>query len=249
MEQISNYKQIVGTIGILAGVIAAACIWLGAHAVEYNFDAFSDPSLVLSYAHNYKAAYWFLLLDMAGYYLLLLPIIFYLHQQYKYHSPWVPLLTFSGLGYVFTGAIGAAILISVWPDLMQQYSAPGADQPSISLIFNTITTVVTKGLWNILEVLFAAIWWIGFGVLLNRDQKGIGRLSVLAGISCLADTIGTVAGWKLLSEVGVNLYLVLGIVWPITLGLHLFRKSSSQVELPASTHDTLNNLKKETHVA
>ncbi len=246
MENISNYKRTLGITTITAGIVSAACIFLGAHAVEYNFDAFSEPALLLQYAHNYKAAYWFLLLDMAGYYLLLLPAIFYLHKQYQYQSPWVPLFTFSGLAYVLTGAIGAAILASAWPELMQQYSAtPKADQHSIVLVFNTITHFVTKGLWNILEVIFAGTWWIGFGIMLRHDHKTIGLLSIIAGTACFLDSVGTMAGWMLVAEIGVNLYLVLGIVWPVVLGIHLLHKTGK----PSQSVDTTSySIKKETNV-
>lgn len=229
MKNISNYRQILGVVTIAAGILAAACILMGAYAVDYNFDAFSEPALLLQYARHYKAAYWFLIFDLAGYYLLLLPAIFYLHRQYQYHSPWVPLFSFSGIAYVFTGAIGATILASAWPELMQQYlGAQTEEKQTITLLFNTVTHFVTTGLWNILEVLFAATWWIGFGTLLMRDHKTIGVLSVIAGAACLADSIGTMAGYKILAETGVNIYLVLGIIWPIVLGIHLMRRASDQ---------------------
>lgn len=229
MKNISNYTRTVGGLTVLSGILAAACIFLGAHAVEYNFEAFSEPALVLQYAHNYNQAYWFLLLDMAGYYLFLLPVIFYLHQQYKYHSPWVQLLTFSGTAYTLIGAIGAALLAVAWPELMQQHlTASTEGQATIVPLFEIITNVVTKGLWNILEVLFAATWWIGFGLLLRRDHKFIGLLSIIAGIACLLDSIGNMFGSKVISETGVNIYLVSGIYWPVVVGIQLIRKSFPQ---------------------
>jgi hypothetical protein len=148
MEKKTTYKRILGSITILAGIISAACILLGAIAVDYNFDAFSDPALVFHYAHNYSIAYWFLLLDMTGYYLLLLPVIFYLHQQYKYQSPWVQLFTFSGLAYVLTGAIGAAMLASVWPQLMQQYNYTTGDQRSLEHTGSIVCSVLVDRLWS-----------------------------------------------------------------------------------------------------
>jgi hypothetical protein len=249
MENKSNYKRIIGIITITAGVLAAACMFVGAHAVEYNFEAFSEPTLLMQYAHNYKAAYLFLLLDMAGYYLLLLPVIFYIHQQFKFRSPWVPLLSFCGLAYVLTGAIGAAMLAAAWPELMQQYTATaGVGQETISLLFNTITNVVTKGLWNILEVLFAATWWIGVGILLFREYKVIGLLSIIAGTACLIDAISTMASWKVVSEVGLNIYILLGIVWPVVVGIHLLRKPVAQTRVhDSSTINFSSSIKKDTY--
>lgn len=239
MENKSNYRTLIGSISIAAGLLALACILVGAMAVDYNFDAFSDPTLVLQYAKHYKAAYWFLLLDLFGYYLLLLPVIFYLHQQYRFQSPWVQLYSFSGLGYVLTGAIGAAILAAAWPQLMQlQLLATGDSQASLQLVFNVMTQVVTKGLWNILEVLFAACWWTGFGALLYRDHKALGITSLVAGLACLADGIGTIADWKLLSEAGVNSYLLVGVIWPIQVGIHLLRKPAGLHYRPQAARST-----------
>lgn len=244
MKKVFTYKRVLGTVTITAGVLSAACMLAGIIAVEFDFDVFSDPALLLQYARNSKSAYWFLLLDMAGYYLLLLPVIFYLHQQYKYHSPWVPLFTFSGIGYVLTGAIGAAVLAAVWPYLMQKYSgAPVADQPIIQLIFNAMTTAVAKGLWNMLEVLFAAVWWMGFGVLLRRDNKIIGTVSIVTGAACLSDALGTIAGWNVLAETGVNIYLLLGIIWPVMLGIHILRKPESITPFNGHT-STLSTIEK-----
>ncbi len=241
MENTSNYKRILGFITLAAGCAAAACMYFAAITVEYHFEVFSEPTLLLQFAHNYKSAYWFLLSDMAGYYLLLLPAIFYLHQQYKYRSPWVPLLSFSGLAYVLTGAIGAAVLAATWPGLMEQYtSAPEADKQSITLIFNTITLAVTKGLWNILEVIFAGAWWIGFGVLLRRDYKILGLLSIVAGAACLLDSFGTIIDAPIIAEIGVNVYLLAGIVWPTMLGVHLIRKSNTEFRADSVASFSIN---------
>ncbi|SDD93677.1 hypothetical protein SAMN04487894_11691 [Niabella drilacis] len=242
MKKVFTYKRVLGTVTITAGVLSAACMLAGIIAVEFNFDVFSDTTLLLQYARNSKSAYWFLLFDMAGYYLLLLPVIFYLHQQYKYHSPWVPLFTFSGISYVLTGAIGAAALAAVWPYLMQKYSgAPAADQYVIELIFNSMTTAVAKGLWNMLEVLFAAVWWMGFGVLLRRDNKIIGMISIITGAACLSDAVGTITDWNVLAETGVNIYLVLGIVWPVVLGIYILRKSDTIAPFSAVASDFIND--------
>lgn len=248
MKTISNYKHLVGWLTISAGIAAAASLYFAAVAVDYHLEVFSDPLQVLQYAHNANTAYWFIILDMAGYYLLLLPAIFYLYNQYKFHSPWVSLFTFCGLGYVLTGAIGTAILAAAWPYLMDQYKIVASDQQFVlQELFNTITLIVTKGLWNILEVLFAGVWWIGFGKLLLKDHKVSGILAIIAGIACLLDSIGTIADWKLVAELGVNIYLLMGIVWPVVLGIQLVRKSREISESHSSISSS-SNLKSSTHV-
>ena len=228
-----NYRFIVGAITILSGIIAIWCLYTGADAVDFNFDAFSNPLIALNYSGNHKQAGLFLLLDMFGYYLLLLPLIFYFHQQYKFQSSWTPLITFSGLAYVLIGAIGAAILAAIWPELMKDYlDATGDNKEWTTGLFKTSTLLVTKGLWNILEVIFATAWWIGTGRLLYRENKWIGMITIATGLSTLADAIGNMAGWNGLAEAGLNLYLVLGIAWPIVVGISIMRKAISAKSIP-----------------
>ena len=228
MKKLFDYRFTVGAIAAFSGLLALACLWVGALAVEYNFDAFSDPVLTLQYAHNYELAKWFNLLDLFGYYLLLLPLVFYFHQQFKYRSPWMPLITFSGVAYVLTGALGAAILTALWPEQMQAYlAALPEEKPLIAAIFSTTTLLVTKGMWNILEVLFAAVWWIGLGKLLAGENKAMGVLTVVLGVSTLLDAMGNIFGITFLAELGMNVYLILGIAWPIVTGIRMMRGSGA----------------------
>jgi hypothetical protein len=233
MKYIYNYGFMVGAITLLSGILALACIIAGAMAVEYNFDAFTNPVLVLNYARNYRLAELFLYLDMFGYYLLLLPVIFYFHKQYKYTSPWVTLFTCCGLAYVLTGATGAAMLAAFWPGLMQDYLLPANENNAVLIeIFKAITIVVTKGFWNILEVIFAAVWWVGTGKLLYKEKRVLGMITIAAGIFTLADAIGNIAGYPLLAETGLNFYLLLGIVWPLHVGIVLIRKAIFSKAIP-----------------
>ena len=141
-----------------------------------------------------------------------MPLVFYFHQQFKYRSPWMPLITFSGVAYVLTGALGAAILTALWPEQMQAYlAALPEEKPLIGAIFSTTTLLVTKGMWNILEVLFAAVWWIGLGKLLAGENKAMGVLTVVLGVSTLLDAMGNIFGITFLAELGMNVYLILGM--------------------------------------
>lgn len=221
-----NYRKAIGYISILSGILSIACLWVGAIAVNYNFEAFSDPKLILQYADQFKAAYWFNILDMFGYYLLLLPLIFYLDQQYRFRTPWLSLFTNSGLCYVLIGAIGAVTLAVAWPPLMHDFlHASGDESKIITLTISVLTTIVTKGLWNILEALFASVWFIGIGKLLYNDQKVIGIIGVVTGIATLIDALGNVFDLKILAEIGLNVYLLGSIAFALGFGYRLIKKT------------------------
>src|SRR5258706_13375549 len=115
---ILNFQKKTGIITIISGLLALACMIAGLIGVNYNFDAFADPLLILTTAGiNVQAARWSMIFDMLGYYLLLLPAIYLLHDWIKNKSPWGNLISFCGLCYVLVGAIGAAILAVVWPSV------------------------------------------------------------------------------------------------------------------------------------
>ena len=228
MKRHFNYQFVVGGSSILAGLIALSCLYVGILAVEYDLESFSNPTSILKYSSNYELGKWFNVLDMFGYYILLLPIVFYFHQQYKFKSPWVPLYTFCGCCYVLIGALGASILAAVWPLQMQQYLTANTDQAQlIQSNFELITVMVTQGMWNNLEVIFAAVWWLGLANLLAKDNKTLSTLSVAVGIATFLDALGTLLNISIISQTGMNIYLIFGIIWPVIVGFWIITKSKS----------------------
>ncbi|NQX43151.1 hypothetical protein SAMN05421820_11562 [Pedobacter steynii] len=237
-----NYRISIAYLSILSGVLSIACLLVGAIAVNYNFEAFSDPILILEYASQFKAAYWFNILDMFGYYILLLPLVFYFDQQYRFRTPWLSLITNCGLCYVLIGAIGAITLAVAWPLLMQDYlHASAIEIENIVLMTSVLTTIVTKGLWNILEALFASVWFIGVGRLLFNNQKITGIIAVVTGIATLIDALGNVFELKMLAEIGLNIYLIGSIVFMLTFGSGLMKKTKTEhIELRSHNKEVSN---------
>ena len=43
MKAFANYSLITGTITLFSGIVALLCMVTGAYAVEFHFEAFSDP--------------------------------------------------------------------------------------------------------------------------------------------------------------------------------------------------------------
>src|SRR5262245_19372219 len=114
-----NEQRVAGILTILSAVLAVASMIATFIAVNFNADALSDPLLILSTAGtNAGAARWAMVFDMFGYYLLLLPAIYLLHDWMKEKTAWSNLITFSGLAYVLIGSIGPSILAVVWPGIM-----------------------------------------------------------------------------------------------------------------------------------
>jgi len=220
----SNYQRHVGLLSILSAILAFGSLVLSAVAVEFNLDTFSDPSGLLRFSQHHEAARWAMLLDMFGYYLLLLPAVLYLHEWLSPRTPWANLLTCCGLAYVLIGAIGAGILAAVWPQQMQQYLVAGPQQQAeLQAAIENITTLVYGGMWNILEVFLCGVWWIGMGLVLRSKFPSPGNVSILLGLACLLDSLGNMTGLKILAETGLNLYLILAIAWAAWMGVLIYQ--------------------------
>jgi hypothetical protein len=176
-----------------------------------------------------------MLTDIAGYYLLLLPLIYYLRPYLRQKSPWTDLLTFCGTAYALGGAIGAAILAEVVTRLYREYYlAVPAEQESIGAVFRAVTHLVYEGLWNLLGSLFSGVWWLLTGYILVGSHQATGRLTMILGAFTLLDVLGNMAGIPWLAAIGLNVYLVLAPVWAIWIGILIWKGERLSTPLPVS---------------
>jgi hypothetical protein len=217
-------KSIIGLLTILSGILALACMVVGLIATQFDAEAFANPVSILGMKDvSANQMRLFMLLDMAGYYLLLLPVLFLFHRMMEQKTAWASMFTSLGFGYVLIGAMGAAALAVLWPNLIERHAAAPLNLKEIYRAdFQLMTEFVAKGMWNYLEVLLGGVWWIGVGVFTIR-QRALKVVTIVLGISCLLDGVGEVFQMPILAEVGLNIYLLLGIIWPIWLGVLLIR--------------------------
>jgi hypothetical protein len=215
-------KRIIGNLLIVSGILALASIVVGLVAVDFDFDAFANPLKLLEMQRvNTGLIRWFLIFDLFGYYLLLLPFVFYAREILSERTPWSGFFTSMGFSYVLIGAIGAAALSVVWPSLIEQYYvADPSTQQVIRGDFSLSTDFVVKGLWNHLEVLLGGVWWISLSVFMF-ENKALKFLTFGLGAACLLDSAGEFFMVPIVAELGLNLYIVLGIVWPIWVGVKM----------------------------
>jgi hypothetical protein len=216
-------KRIIALLTILSGLIGLACMIVGLFAVQFDFEAFSNPVKVLTMPGvNANLMRWFMLLDMFGYYLLLLPIIFLIHRELEQTTAWAAVITASGFGYVLIGSIGAAALAVTWPSLMIRYEqASSAMKEVYTADFLMVTEFVAKGMWNYLEVFLAGVWWLGSALFIK--SRSLKVTTIVLGASCMLDGVGELLQLPILAELGLNVYLLLAIVWPIWVGIALWK--------------------------
>jgi len=217
-------KKIIGLLTILSGILALACMIVGLIATQFDAEAFANPVSILNMKDiSPDQMRWFMLLDMAGYYLLLLPVLFLIHRMMEQKTAWASIFTSLGFGYILIGAIGAAALAVLWPGLIERHAvAPLRMQEIYRADFQLVTEFVAKGMWNHLEVLLGGAWWIGVGVF-TVGQRILRVITITLGISCLLDGMGEAFHLTIVAEVGLNIYLLLAIIWPIWVGVLLIR--------------------------
>jgi hypothetical protein len=218
---------------IFSGIVAFASIYIGAAGLNFNLKAFSDPTTILTLQGvNVPLARWSMITDIWGYYLLLLPAIFYLHKWMKERTAWSSLFTTCACGYVFAGAIGASILTVVWPSMLYAYPTANAVQQEILREnFRFVSELVYGGLWNLFEVSLAGIWWLGLGIVLRYEYRLFGMVTMLLGISCMVDAFGNFLDIKTIAEAGLNIYLVLAPAWAMWLGIILLNPKVPEADV------------------
>jgi hypothetical protein len=91
-------------------------------------------------------------------------------------------------------------------------------------VFSSYMNAVYRGLWNILEELFAGIGWLGMGLVLRRERAALGVATIVLGIACLVDSIGSMLNSEAIAMPGLYVYLVLAPIWAFWLGVSLVRK-------------------------
>lgn len=233
MEYLNNYRKSVGLLTILSGIVGFISYFLVASSVNFNFDFFSNPVLIFAIPDvQIGMLRWSMIADIFGYYLLLLPALFYLHDWLHGKTKWRNLITFCGSSYVLLGAVGASILAVAWPTYLTKFPLASPDQQeTIKLLFESFSLMVGDGIWNLFDSTVFGIWLVAIGIFIKNEKSILGWVTIILGIISLLDGFGNMLEAKALAEIAVNLYLVLAPSWAIALGFAIFR---NKIALPAN---------------
>jgi hypothetical protein len=124
----------------------------------------------------------------------------------------------AAVGYALAGGVGAAMLAMVAPMLMHNYTdATAAGQALIAAQFATVLQVVWRAIWQFLDAILLAAWWLGIGWLLRADRPRLSRLSLVLAASAAAGAAANVAGLSLVRDVLLGVLFVLWTAWWISL--------------------------------
>lgn len=150
------------TLELVAGLMyAAAAGFAGGLSV--------NPSKLLGSGPNGATLIrWGSLIDMFGY-LCLAPVVHYLRRRYS-SARYIDLFAAAGLAVVVIGSVGAAVMATAAPPLINDFAtAGGAAKQALVPAFATLYRTVVLGLWQTLETIPWAIWLLGTAFAARRE--------------------------------------------------------------------------------
>ena len=197
-------------------------------AFQFRLDMFLEPTLILgSGAISAELLRWAAVLDLFGYYLATAVLAYVLWRQLRPRNPLVAdLSTLAAVGYALAGGLGAAVLAMVAPMLMHTYTdTTAAGQALIAAQFATVLQVVWRSIWQFLDAILLAAWWLGIGRLLRQDHLRLSRLSLILAVAAGAGGAANVAGLSLVRDVLLGVLFLLWTAWWISLLVVFARES------------------------
>ena len=206
-------------LGTVAGLLFLA-------AFQLRVEWFVDPSeMVAAGATSAELLRWASVADLLGYYLVTGVVAYVMWVALRERGRAVAdLATLSALGYVLAGGTAATTLAFVGPRLMHQY-AGGGDTAALAIAFDVLAVTVFSAVWQFLDALLLAGWWLGIGLLVQGVQPGFARLSLsLAALAALG-SVFTLLDIALVRYAGLTLGFVLWTAWSIWLLVLLWRRS------------------------
>jgi hypothetical protein len=199
-------------------------------AFQFRIDWFLEPTQLLAAgATSAELFRWAAALDLIGYYLATAVLAYVLWRQLRPHNPLLAdLSALAALGYALAGGSGAAALAMVGPMLMHDYAGATAptDQAVIAAQFTVLFEVVWRSIWQLLDAILLAAWWLGIGLLVRADQPGLSRLSRALATLAAVGAVMSLVGLNLARDVGLGVIFTLWTAWWIWL-LVVFVRSKS----------------------
>lgn len=223
-----NYPRLAGWCAIIAAPIMLISFFLGPIAFNWDFDAMFDPARAIAHPNvDATLVRWGWVLDVVGYYWLLLPASVVLTDLASRTRPMhAQLAARTGYGYMITGSIGAAILAGT-TDLFGAYAqGDEATRAAVRTTYGALFGLVYVGLWNTLCMSLLAVWLWMSGAALRAAHRGLGLFSMGLGVCAALDVLGLLLDLEALSMIGLFAYLFLFPVWSAWLGGWLLRGRS-----------------------
>ena len=228
-----SFQRLAAVTSILATLLALGSIGVQVVVLGINTDPFSNPTSLLGTGANGASLFrWGMILDIFGYYLLLAPLALLVWSRLQQKGMnLITLFTFCGLVYMLIGAIGATTLAAISPPLIEGYGQASVQQRQVyEVVFSGFLNFVYVGLWNLLESTLGGMWWLGIGLLLQREQPALGIFTTVLGIFALLDALGRMLDIQIIYTVGLAGVLLLIPIWSLWFGIDLLGSRKTRIK-------------------
>ena len=212
-------------VGMLSNLLFLA-------AFQFRLDWFRQPTRVLAGgATSAELLRWASVLDLIGYYLATAVLAYVLWQWLRpRHRLIADLSAVAAVGYVLAGGIGAATLAMVGPMLMHNHAVAAAEnRVLIAAQFAVLFELVWRAIWQLLDGILLAAWWLGIGLLVRSDQPGLSRLSLALAAVAVVGVAANVSRLNLVRDVALGITFALWTAWWIWLMVLLVRSQLSMI--------------------
>lgn len=225
MSVTHRFARFAGVLALIAAPLSWLSLVIGLLAVQWDFDTFADSGRLLQVgeaaATLLRWSYW---LSSFGSYLLLLPILIWLHHRLRegdeLFARWY---TLCGLGYLLLGGTGAAILAAVWPFLINASQVAAVPQDTLALLLEFSTELAEGGLQGLIQNVAGGVWWVGLGVHFWGERRLFSLLSATIGGALLLTALGGLLAVEALSALGLIATLLLVPIWSAWAGVMALR--------------------------
>ena len=217
----------------VAALIVAICVGMISNvlflaAFQFRIDWFLEPARMLGAGPESAGLLrWASALDLIGYYLASAVLAYALWRTLRPRNPWVAdLSTMAALGYALAGGAGAAVLATVGPMLMNDYAEAStpADRAMIASQFALLFEVVWRSIWQFLDGILVAAWWLGIGLLVRPEQSGLSRVSLVLSAVAAIGVVLNVLGLGLARDLSLGVVFSLWTVWWVWLLVAFLRR-------------------------
>jgi hypothetical protein len=211
------------SVSIVAGMTSNVLFMA---AFQFRPAWFREPMRLLGGgATSAELLRWASVLDLIGYYLATAVLAYVLWQWLRQRNRLIAdLSALAAVGYVLAGGIGAAVLAMVGPMLVHQYTeAAAAERALIAAQFAVLLELVFRAIWQLLDGILLATWWLGIGLLVREELPGLSRLSLALTAVAILGVAANIVEQSLARDVLLGVTFALWTAWWVWLLVLLVR--------------------------
>ena len=155
--------QVAVVFALLAVVLELGSLVFYSAAAGFSTSLSVPPTVLLASHSSAGLIEWGSIIDMFGY-LCIGPVVVYLRDRHA-GAKLINLYAVAGICLVVIGSIGAVVMATAAPYLIDQYHvASSGGKQSIDLVFTALYRAVVVGMWQTLETIPGAVWLIGTAI-------------------------------------------------------------------------------------